>query len=441
MFRRRSLLRKRVGTTSGQDVSAWSYPALGTRERTITPWTQSLWSDGTLDAKVYGTPTQDYEYASVSYAYGSWSYYSDNSLRQRNVTPYYQFSDYTQYGTVYTDTEYGSLSYNYSAWSYYSDNSYRQRTVTPVYTYSDIIQYGTASYPQEYGSLSYSYGTWTYYSNNSYRNRSETPVYTYSDDTKYGTAGTSSNEYGSVSYSAWSYSTSERSRVTYYTYDSGSTVKTGATVYEYATITYAEWDSSTYWNGACGSNYYYVDYKKVRDKYTFTDAVTYGDYYNGDSRSQRIDGSCGWTRAWTDWANTGQTCNASGTAGQYSCDGTYTVIYYQQVRYYQYPDGSGTTSTEYRAGAEYSRTQVDGQCGYSPTPQRTEYFYYGYDASGVADCFFSGLSGSFWRDDSSLFCYTTQTGSGQAADGYYMTVQGSGVEASEIVYIKNGYIQ
>lgn len=441
MFRRRSYLRKIVSSTSGQDVGAWSYPSLGTRVRTISPWTQGVWSDGSTTGKTYGTAYDDYEYASVNYAYGSWTYYSDNSYRQRTITPYYPFSDYTQYGTPYADTEYGSLSYNYGAWGYYSDNSYRQRSVTPVYSYSDDTKYGSVSYDTEYGSLSYSYGDWVYYSNNSYRNRQQTPTYTYSDDVKYGTASTSSDEYGAVSYSSWSYNGSQRSRTTYYTYDSGNTVKTGATSTEYATITYADWDGSTYWNGACGSNYYYVDYKKVRDKYAFSDATTYGDYYNGDSRSQRIDGSCGWVRAWTDWTNTGQTCNASGTAGQYSCDGTYTVIYYQQVRYYQYPDGSGTTNTEYRAGAEYSRTQVDGQCGYSPTPQRTEVPYYGFSIYNISDCFYSGLSGSIWYDSSSEGCYTTQGGSGIVADGYYMTTQGSAPEDSEFLYILNGYIQ
>lgn len=136
-----------------------------------------------------------------------------------------------------------------------------------------------------------------------------------------------------------------------------------------------DWDGTTYWNGACGSNYYYVDYKKVRTKYAYADATRYSDWRNGDSRSRRVDGQCGWVRDWrvtADWANTGSTCNSAGTVGQYNCDGTYTVKYNQQKRTlsYCYPDMSGSTQTktEYRVGSVASRSQVDGQCGYSAKP-------------------------------------------------------------------------
>lgn len=136
-----------------------------------------------------------------------------------------------------------------------------------------------------------------------------------------------------------------------------------------------DWDGTTYWNGACGSNYYYVDYKKVRTKYAYADATRYSDWRNGDSRSRRVDGQCGWVRDWrvtADWANTGSTCNSAGTVGQYNCDGTYTVKYNQQKRTlsYCYPDMSGSTQTktEYRAGSVASRSQVDGQCGYVVKP-------------------------------------------------------------------------
>ncbi len=131
------------------------------------------------------------------------------------------------------------------------------------------------------------------------------------------------------------------------------------------------WDGSAYWNGACGSNYNYVDYKKVRTEYAYEDITRYGDWRNGDSRSRRVDGQCGWVRAWrvsADWANTGSTCNSAGTVGQYNCDGTYTVKYHQQKRTlsYCYPDMSGSTQTktEYRVGSVASRSQVNGQCGY-----------------------------------------------------------------------------
>ncbi len=143
-------------------------------------------------------------------------------------------------------------------------------------------------------------------------------------------------------------------------------------IYPTLVSTTEDWDGSTYWNGACGTNYYYVDYKKVRDKYTWSNnVVTYGAYKNGESRSRRIDGSCGWVRSTvvvSDWSNTGSLCNAAGTVDGYDCDGTYKVQYYQQKRVLEdrYPDGTGGTNnrTEYRVGSQASRQQVDGVCGY-----------------------------------------------------------------------------
>lgn len=145
-------------------------------------------------------------------------------------------------------------------------------------------------------------------------------------------------------------------------------------IYPTLVSTTEDWDGSTYWNGSCGSNYYYVDYKKVRDKYIWSNnVVTYGEYKNGESRSRRIDGQCGWIRSTvvvSDWANTGALCNAAGTLGGYDCDGTYKVQYYQQKRVLEdrYPDGTGGTNnrTEYRVGSIASRQQVDGYCGYKP---------------------------------------------------------------------------
>ncbi len=145
-------------------------------------------------------------------------------------------------------------------------------------------------------------------------------------------------------------------------------------IYPTLVSTTEDWDGSTYWNGACGTNYYYVDYKKVRDKYTWLNGtVTYGAYKNGESRSRRIDRQCGWVRSTvvvSDWANTGALCNAGGTAGGYDCDGTYKVQYYQQKRVLEdrYPDGSGRTNRrdEYKAGSLASRQQVEGYCGYEP---------------------------------------------------------------------------
>lgn len=145
-------------------------------------------------------------------------------------------------------------------------------------------------------------------------------------------------------------------------------------IYPTLVSTTEDWDGSTYWNGACGTNYYYVDYKKIRDKYTWSNnVVTYGEYKNGESRSRRIDGQCGWVRSAvvvSDWANTEALCNAAGTVGGYDCDGTYKVQYYQQKRVLEdrYPDGTGGINRrdEYRAGSLAVREQVDGYCGYKP---------------------------------------------------------------------------
>lgn len=142
--------------------------------------------------------------------------------------------------------------------------------------------------------------------------------------------------------------------------------------------TVVDWDGSTYWNGSCGTDYYYVDYQKVRDKYTYSDGtVRYSDYRNGEIRSQRIDGQCGWVRDWrdtSDWYRTGGTCNAVGVNGAYDCDGTYSVNYWNEGKNqsYCYPDMSGSTQTRtiWRVGPVAERKQVDGQCGYTANYQR-----------------------------------------------------------------------
>lgn len=136
-----------------------------------------------------------------------------------------------------------------------------------------------------------------------------------------------------------------------------------------------DWDGATYWNGSCGTDYYYVDYQKVSTRYTYSDGtVRYSDYYNGEIRSRRIDGQCGWVRDWrdtSDWYRTGGTCNAVGVNGAYDCDGTYSVNYWNEGKdqSYCYPDMSGSTQTRtiWRVGPVAERKQVDGQCGYTST--------------------------------------------------------------------------
>ena len=260
----------------------------------------------------------------------------------------------------------------YGAWVY--NNAIRTRTVTN-WT-QEIYQDGTrgpvvntpAADQRETAVTSYRYGSWDYYSDNSYRQRSRTIVYTFTDTVRDGATDTVT-ENGTASYGNWVYNVATRTRTVTYTYS--DTSKAAAPESETAQVS-TDWDGVTYQNGACGSSYYYVDYKKVRSKYTFTDNVTYSDYRNGESRSRRLEGSCGWIRDWrlvSDWTNNGQTCNAAGVTNAYDCDGTYTVKYYQQerIRSYCFPDMSGETqrSTEQRSsGVQHSREQVDGCCGY-----------------------------------------------------------------------------
>lgn len=210
----------------------------------------------------------------------------------------------------------------------------------------------------------------------------------------------------------------------------------GTTYQDTETASTTTENSGLYWNGSCGSNYYYVDYQKVRAKYTFYDGVVnYGSYYNGDSRSQRIDGSCGWSRAWTGWTNTGSISDANGTVGQYSCDVNWSVNYYQQIRYYQYPDGSSRTGTEYMAGSEYSRVQTEGQCGYTAEQPRREWPYYGYNDYSPADAWWSCFDwpiGSIYQDLSSGLYYSESTGVNLAPPGFYVLQKGSDVNESII---------
>lgn len=244
---------------------------------------------------------------------------------------------------------------NYGAWTY--ADPVRRRTATPweqeIYCDDSVgdVRYGATSTQEETATVSYTYGSWSYADPK--RSRTKTTIYKYSD-----------------------------------------TTRTGGTVTETQTAaTAVDWDGSTYWNGSCGSNYYYVDYKKVRTRYTYNDVTRYSGYYNGDSRSRRIEGSCGWVRDWrvvSDWANNGYTCNAAGTRGAYDCSGTYCVRYNQQQRTlsYCFPDLSGSTQTkvEYRAGSENSRAQEDGKCGYTKVSYKifsnTGYYYITADERG-----------------------------------------------------------
>jgi hypothetical protein len=143
---------------------------------------------------------------------------------------------------------------------------------------------------------------------------------------------------------------------------------------------------------------------------------------------------CGWVRSWTQWANNGQYCGETGSLG-YSCDGEYTVIYNRQARYYQYPDGSGRINTEYRAGSEYSRELVHGQCSYVSPNARSEVMFTGYDQNSPFDAYNSGFSGSIWYDPLDGNYYNTFEGNVLVQGGYYLIENTGDWGSSDYIYI------
>lgn len=385
-------------TNTGEDIGSWSYPNNYSRVRTITTWSQDVYQDGSHASKVYGSSYQQSETATTSYLYGVWNYSSGNESRFRDVATKYTFSDgVVKSGDSYQDLENGIPSYSYGTWNYHEGNSYRNRVVSTSFSYSDGVVRSGSSY-------------------------------------------TSSNEYGSSSYSSWSYTGIVRKRNILYSYDGGSIVKTGPIVEETASVTNGVWDGVTYWNGSCGTNYYFVDYKKVRDQYSFSDTTTYSDYYNGESRSRRIDGQCGWERVWTDWVGTGFSCDANGVRGAYSCDGQLTVYYWQQERHFQYPDGTGRTSTEYRAGNPYSYNYIHGQCGYFAEAPMTEIPYYGWHSYDAWSAWDSGYPlfeqmGSLWMNDWTMEIFSDPHGYNYAPTGVYLVNVGPDIVSSEFWHV------
>ena len=371
----------------GTNYSEWKYTD-PTRTRTATPWERDVLSNGTYSDYRYGIPTTQTETATT--VYGDWTY--NNPTRSRTVT--YKYNDGVQRpGTSQIET--ATEGYTYGDWTYGDDNATRSRSRTKTYTYSDVVkngttdtvsengtaQYGTWEYSDpkrtrtvsykysditkdggtqtETATEGYTYGTWTYSSDNSNRSRSRTKTYKYTDITRNGASDTVT-ENGAVSYGLWTYNDPTRTRSITYTYSSDNTTKSGGTQSETASVTTA---TDGYWNGSCGTDYYYEDYIKQRSVYTYTDETRYG----------------AWEKSWqieSDWKQNGKYCNSVGTTGAYDCDGTYSVDYYQEEKkeIYAYPDGTSEDPmipieerTTYRAGSRHSRIQVDGQCGFSST--------------------------------------------------------------------------
>lgn len=333
-----------IRVDNGAEYGEWSYSG-STRSRTLTPWTQKIFQNGTLGEKVYGTPASESQNAASS-AYGDWTYNwttSGNSTRSRALT--YTWPDgTTTAGAPQTETggtRYlvptgvsgsigaggGAVTFDTQSHDYWPDTSGICLQAVPV---SDVTATATGGF-----SVSVSGTTVTVTRG---KNMTTSPVGGTVDFSKPGFVSASGT---------------------------GNVVNVSQAANSYTETTY--WDGSTYWNPVC-SGYDYVDYRQVRPQYNWaTGDVTYGDWTTGEARNHgRVEGQCGWVRGWTGWARTGATCNSAGATGGYNCSGTTTVRYYQEVRYLQFPDGSGRAGTEYRANGVASQRQEAGLCGYSP---------------------------------------------------------------------------
>lgn len=418
-----------VSTTTGTEVTAWSYD-LPYRSRTTRPYTQYAYQDGST-SRVYGTPTTESQVATITWEDpGVWYYYANNSYREKSRYPVYTFSDGVFFeGESETVREYGV---DISLWQYNDP----VRTKQVVYQYSDVQKQGP--YYEETAVTTYEYSAWSYNYLPSYRYRIVTPLYVYTDEMR---DGNTFNEYDYVvsSSTTWQYDypAGKRTGVTMYTFESAATHQVSGVVQYY--LTKETIDTLEYDNGVCDPvTFEYVDYKQVYDNYywqTQPSPTTTG-LYDGAERRQRIVGLCGWVKGWSDWANTGQFCDASGNLG-YSCDGEWTVVYYRQARYYQFPDGSDRTSTEYRAGAEYSRTKVHGQCGYVDPDARIAVPYTGYDSDSQYEAYYSGITGTLYLDNQTGIYYTTADGYTMADDGYYLIDDLGSWQFSDYLVVRN----
>ncbi|MPL74342.1 hypothetical protein SDC9_20214 [bioreactor metagenome] len=405
-----------ISTTTGHENSPWTY-SLPNRSRTTTPYTQYNYQDGTY-TRTYGTPVTQNETAVISYADPNmWYYYANNSYREKSRVPIYTFSDGTFYeGESEVIREYGV---DVSIWQYNDPIRTRQF----IYQYSDVQKNG--EFLQETAAEHLEYSGWSYNNLPNFRERIVTPYYTYSAYSPYEQRdGIPFYEQDNVKSSStvwnYDYNLGKRSGVVTYIFDSGYSHNVTGVVQDY--ISKQTIDTGEYDGGECDmATFEYVDYKQQYDLYTWatSPSPTSSGLYNGPARRQKIEGLCGWVRSWSDWTNTGQLCDASGNLG-YSCDGEWTVIYNRQARYYQFPDGSGVTATEYRAGAEYSRQQVHGQCGYMDPYSRAEVQYFGFSTEGQYEAYYSGLIGSIWRDENTGLYYASMSGTMLAEDGIYL---------------------
>jgi len=418
-----------VNTETGTNYSNWSYN-LPYRTRTATPYSSTTYQNGTSNT-TYGTPSNISEQAVLTYDDPNmWYYYSNNSYRVKSRTPIYTFpNNYIIYGESEEIREDGV---DISTWSY----SGSSRSIIELWHYSDINKTGRTTTEDAVTTLEHD--AWRYYNMPFKRWRIITPIYDWTntpvvqhEGTQYQEDDAPTNQESTVEYD---YVNDQRTTSTLYTFSNADTWSGNPVVED--PINVSIFSLEEYDNGECDmSTYEYVDYLQVRKHYTWSGTPTdnYGPIYNGAERRQKIDGQCGWVRAWTGWTNNGQYCNAAGTVGAYDCDGDYSVDYYRQARLYCYPDGSGVTNTQYQVGSERSRNQVNGQCGFGP--QRTSVDYSGFSYEDQIEAFYSEITGTIYLDSADGYYYTTQFDSEMAAAGYYMTYKGSTPGNSTFIHI------
>ncbi|MDP3387717.1 MAG: hypothetical protein Q8S24_10810 [Eubacteriales bacterium] len=421
-----------INTTTGVQYSGWYY-YLPNRSRTSTPYTEFAYQNNTT-SRVFGNVQTHIETAQITHIDpGVWFYYSNNSYRKKMVSPMYTFSDNTVlYGEDIEIREDGVNITN--VWTY----NQHIRTKQIVYRYSDVDKNGPFLY--EEGVISYEYYNWQYDNLPVYRRRNAVPLYTWSQYEPHEVRDGDmfeDKDYVTNYSTSWIYDyvNDKRTGITTYNFESGEQHQVSGVVQYPTNITLL--DNEDYDNGACDNQTYeYVDYLQVRKVYSWpsTPTSTSTEWFNGPERRQKIDGMCGWVRSWSEWVNNGQLCGNTGALG-YSCDGEYSVKYNRQVRYFQYPDGSGRTNIEYRAGSEHSRELVHGQCGYINPSARAEVQYFGFDENSPYDAYISGKTGSIWYDSFGGNYYDSFDGNTLALNGHYLIENTGNWSTSDYIYI------
>lgn len=421
-----------ISTQTGIDYTGWIYN-LPTRVRTATPFTVYVYQNNT-SKKVYGTASQTTETGVIGWDDPNvWSYFSNNSYRTKLKTAFYTFPDSTVMYSQDTITE-REDGVDTSTWVY----SGSTRTKAVKYLYTDgVIKNGQSLFEQ--GVTTLDLGNWRYDTMPQKRQRTVTPYYDFSqylpviqkegdwyfqDDFP---VNTTSN-------TVYHYDLDNRASTMLNHFSNGDTWGPPPNVEIPTNIQIFSLEE--YDNGECDNvTHEYVDYLQVRKQYTWSGVPTstFGPTQNGTERRQKIPGQCGYIRAYTEWVQTGESCNATGGIG-YSCDGDYSVTYNRERRYFQYPDGAQRT-TEYRAGSEASRMQVNGQCGYPTGTPRTPIEIFGYDEYSIADAYYNNMIGFLYLDPNDGIYYTDELNYQPWNGGVYVTFRGDTAESSEYLRI------